>query len=262
MTIPESPRKEPPPEDSSGSSSPRRGTALITGASRGLGRAIALRLAREGYDIWANYRSAHEAAHELQAQIEETGRTCRLLPFDVCDEKQVAEALDPLLSETTPDVLINNAGFSKDTLMMWMSTEEWQSVTDVSLRGFFLVTKAVLLGMMKRRSGRIVNIASTSGQTGLPGQSNYAAAKAGLIGATRALAAEVVKRGVLVNAVAPGFIETEMTQDLPREQIIGRIPLGRLGRPEDVAGAVAFLCSHDADYIVGQVINVNGGIYG
>ena len=158
-------------------------------------------------------------------------------------------------------MLVNNAGFNKDTLMMWMSLEEWSSVTDVTLLGFFLVTKAVLFGMMKRRSGRIINIASTAGQSGLPGMANYSAAKAGLIGATKSLAREVIKRGILVNAVAPGFIETEMTEGLPTDEIIKNIPIGKFGKAEDVAGAVAFLCSEDANYIVGQVISVNGGIY-
>ncbi len=171
------------------------------------------------------------------------------------------QVLEPLLEKRTPEVLVNNAGFNRDTLMMWMTREEWSAVTDVALLGFFLVTKAVLFGMMKRRSGRIINIVSTAGQSGLPGMVNYSAAKAGLIGATRSLAREVVKRGILVNAVAPGFIETDMTAGLPREEIMKNIPMGRFGTPEEVAGAVAFLCSKDASYIAGQVISVNGGIY-
>ncbi|MBN1866401.1 3-oxoacyl-ACP reductase FabG [Candidatus Sumerlaeota bacterium] len=238
-----------------------RRIALITGASRGLGAAIAVRLARAGYDIWANYRSNHEAAAKVKSEVEALGRTCEILPFDVCDEEGMEAALAPLVEKACPDVLVNNAGFSKDVMMMWMSREEWQSVTDVSLLGFFLVTKQVLTGMLKRRSGRIVNIASTAGQSGLPGQVNYSAAKAGLIGATKALAAEVAKRGVLVNVVAPGFIETDMTEDLPREAILPRIPLGRLGRPEEVASVVEFLCSDAASYITGQVLAVNGGLY-
>jgi 3-oxoacyl-[acyl-carrier protein] reductase len=184
-----------------------------------------------------------------------------LLPFDVRDEAAVEAALGPLLAETTPDVLVNNAGFRKDTLMMWMTADEWQSVVDVTLRGFFLVTRAVLLGMLKRKSGRIINITSTAGQSGLAGQVNYSAAKAGLIGATKALAAEVIKKGVLVNAVAPGFIETDMTKDLPRDHVLPRIPAGRIGMPEEVAGVVEFLCSDAASYVVGQVLSVNGGVY-
>ncbi len=236
-------------------------TALITGASRGVGAAIARRLAREGYDIWANYRSNHEAARTIKHEVESIGRTCELLAFDVCDEEQVSGVLSPYLETSTPDVLVNNAGFNRDVLMMFMSREEWESVTDVALLGFFLVTKQVLFGMMKRGSGRIINIASTAGQSGIPGQVNYSAAKAGLIGATKALAAEVAKKGVLVNAVAPGFIETDMTADLPRDKILPEIPLRRFGSPEEVAGVVSFLCSGDATYITGQVLSVNGGIY-
>jgi 3-oxoacyl-[acyl-carrier protein] reductase len=235
--------------------------ALITGASRGLGAAIALRLAREGYEIWANYHSNHEAANRLKEKIETIGGKCRLLPFDVTNEAQVAEALASLTEKQTPDVLVNNAGFNKDTLMMWMKTEEWRSVLDVSLNGFFHVTKMVLLGMLKRKSGRIINVVSTAGQSGLPGQVNYSAAKAGLIGATKALAQEVVRKGVLVNAVAPGFIETDMTARLPVDEIKKTIPIKRFGKPEEVAGVVAFLCSEDASYMVGQVLSVNGGIY-
>ena len=246
---------------SGGSQKSERGIALITGASRGIGAAIAVRLARAGYDVWANYHSNREAAERVQAQVREVGRECVLLPFDVRDEAAVEAALGPLLAETTPDVLVNNAGFRKDTLMMWMTADEWQSVVDVTLRGFFLVTRAVLLGMLKRKSGRIINITSTAGQSGLAGQVNYSAAKAGLIGATKALAAEVIKKGVLVNAVAPGFIETDMTKDLPRDHVLPRIPAGRIGMPEEVAGVVEFLCSDAASYVVGQVLSVNGGVY-
>lgn len=235
--------------------------ALITGASRGLGAAIALRLARAGYDIWANYHKNHEAAKKLESEIVALGQNCTLLPFDVADEDQVSKTLAPLIENETPDVLVNNAGFNKDMLMMWMKKEEWQSVLDVSLNGFFLVTKALLLGMLKRRSGRIINIVSTAGQSGLPGQVNYSAAKAGLIGATKSLAQEVARKGVIVNAVAPGFIETDMTKNLPKEEIMKTIPVKRFGTPEEVAATVEFLCSKDAAYIVGQVISVNGGIY-
>jgi 3-oxoacyl-[acyl-carrier protein] reductase len=235
--------------------------ALITGASRGIGAAIAVRLAESGYDIWANYRSNHEAAEKLKKRVTDLGRTCTVLPFDVSDEEQVRNSLSPLLEDRTPNVLVNNAGINKDALLMWMSTEEWKSVTDVTLMGFFLVTKAVLLGMMRRKSGRIINIVSTAGESGLPGQTNYSAAKAGLIGATKSLAKEVVRKGVLVNAVAPGFIDTEMIDSLPVDEIKKNIPIGRIGKPEEVAGVVDFLCSEDADYIVGQVISVNGGLY-
>lgn len=235
--------------------------ALITGASRGLGAAIAVRLAKAGYDIWANYHTNHEAARQLQEEINSLGRECVLLPFDVCDEKSLNEVLEPMLAKAIPDVLVNNAGHNKDSLMMWMTRQDWESVTNVNLLGFFLVTKAVLLGMMKRRSGRIINIASTAGQSGLPGQVNYSAAKAGLIGATKSLAAEVRRKGVIVNCVAPGFIETDMTKGLPVEKILPSIPAGRFGTPEEVAAVVEFLCSDMAEYIVGQVISVNGGLY-
>ncbi|MFP4379501.1 MAG: 3-oxoacyl-ACP reductase FabG [Candidatus Sumerlaeia bacterium] len=235
--------------------------AFITGGSRGLGAAIAMRLAREGYDIWINYQSNTEAAEETKARIEALGRRCRLLQFNVCDAGAMENVLGPALEEVTPDVLVNNAGFNRDALMMWMSEEEWQTVTDVTLRGFFMVTRPVLMNMLKRKSGRIINISSTAGQSGLPGQVNYSAAKAGLIGATKALAAEVVRKKVLVNCVAPGFIETDMTRELPVDEIKKRIPMGRMGKAEEVAGAVAFLCGPDASYITGQVIAVNGGIY-
>lgn len=239
----------------------KAGVALVTGASGALGQAIAVRLAQEGYDIWAHYRSNREAAERLAGQVRGLGRDCRLLQFDVADEESVQEVLEPLLEETTPAVLVNNAGFARDTLMMWMTTEEWQSVTDVTLRGFFLVTRLVVLAMLKQKAGSIVNISSTSGQTGQPGQVNYSAAKAGLIGATRALAAEVAKKKVRVNCVAPGFIASEMTADLPLDRILPTIPMARMGSPEEVAGAVAFLCSADASYITGQTLAVNGGVF-
>lgn len=235
--------------------------ALITGASRGLGAAIALRLARAGYDIWANYHSNDDAAKEVQEEVQKIGRVCKLLKFDVSNEEMVNEILAPELEVATPDILVNNAGHNKDSLMMWMSKEEWDSVIDVTLTGFFLVTKAVLMGMMKRRSGRIINISSTAGESGLSGQTNYSAAKAGLIGATKSLAIEVCKRGVIVNAIAPGFIETDMTAELPKDKIMPTIPAGRFGRAEEVAAAVEFLCSDDASYIIGQTISINGGLY-
>lgn len=235
--------------------------ALVTGGSRGIGAAIATALAGDGFDIWLNYRSDHAAAAQVQERIIALGRQCHLLPFDVADAQAVKTALEPLLEENVPFALVNNAGFARDALMVWMRQDEWQDVLDVNLGGFFNVTRAVLQGMLKKRQGRIINIVSTSGQSGMPGQVNYSAAKAGIIGATRSLAAEVGKRNVLVNAVSPGFIETEMLKDLPRERILPMIPLGRIGRPEEVAGVVGFLCSEKASYIIGQVIAVNGGTY-
>jgi 3-oxoacyl-[acyl-carrier protein] reductase len=235
--------------------------ALVTGASKGIGAAIALVLARDGYDIWLNYRSDDDAAAAVARGIEELGRSCRLLKFDVADPAAVQEALAPLLEKESPQVLVNNAGFAKDTLMVWMGTGEWRDVLSVHLDGFFLVTKLVLVGMLKRRGGRIVNIASTSGQSGMPGQVNYSAAKAGLIGATKSLAAETAKRKVLVNAVSPGFIQTEMIDGLPMDRILPMIPMGRVGTTQEVAEVVSFLCSDKASYITGQVISVNGGAY-
>ncbi len=238
-----------------------QGLALITGASRGIGAAVAVRLAREGYDIWLNYRGNHEAAQAGAARIRDLGRQCTLLPFDVADESATKEALDKLLAQQCPYILVNNSGINRDGLFFWMSRQDWKAVLDVSLDGFYHVTSRVVGLMMQKKRGRIVNIVSTSGQTGMPGQVNYSAAKAGLIGATRALAKEVARSGVLVNAVAPGFIETDMTKDLPKPEIIKMIPLQRFGKCEEVAAAVAFLCSDDASYITGQVLNVNGGIY-
>jgi 3-oxoacyl-[acyl-carrier protein] reductase len=235
--------------------------AVVTGASKGIGAAIALVLARDGFDIWLNYRSDHTAAATVGRQIEELGRSCRLLCFDVADPVAVKEMLNPLLEMESPLVLVNNAGFTKDTLMVWMGENEWKDVLSVHLDGFFLVTKLLLVGMLKKRWGRIINIASTSGQCGMPGQVNYSAAKGGLIAATKALAAECAKRKVLVNAVSPGFIETEMIDGLPIERILPMIPMERIGKPEEVAEVVSFLCSEKSSYITGQVISVNGGAY-
>ena len=177
------------------------------------------------------------------------------------DPQAVDSALSPLLEKRVPYAVVNNAGFSEDALLVWMTKEQWTRVLGVTLNGFFHVTRQVLAPMLHQREGRIINVVSTSGQSGLPGQVNYSAAKAGLIGATKALAAEVAKRNVLVNAVSPGFIETDMTHSLPKEEVLSMIPMGRLGTPQEVAGVVGFLCSSRATYITGQVIAVNGGIY-
>jgi 3-oxoacyl-[acyl-carrier protein] reductase len=235
--------------------------ALVTGGSKGIGAAIALTLAQDGFEIWLNYRSDHEGAAKVLNAIEQAGGKSRLLPFDVSNPQDIQAHLLPLLENETPFSLINNAGFNRDVILAWMTQEEWTDVLSVTLGGFFLVTKPVLNNMLRKKEGRIINIASTSGQSGMAGQTNYSAAKAGLIGVTKALAAEVGKRNILVNAVSPGFIETEMVKDLPREKILSMIPMGRFGTPQEVAGVVSFLCSDKASYITGQVISVNGGAY-
>ncbi len=235
--------------------------ALITGASKGIGAAIALQLADDGYDIWLNYRSDDTGAEKIAEKIRNKGRECLLLKFDVTDETAVREKLDPVLEKAVPYIVVNNAGFARDSIMMMMSSDDWNKVLQVHLTGFFNVTKPVVSRMLRKRTGRIVNIASTSGETGVAGQTNYSAAKAGLIGATRSLAVEVAKRNILVNAVTPGFIETDMVNELPVDEIKKQIPLKRLGSPEEVAGVVSFLCSDKASYITGQTIAVNGGIH-
>lgn len=235
--------------------------ALVTGGSRGIGAAIVRQLATDGYDIWLNYQKNTKNAEIVAKEVRKLGRECELLQFDVSDELQVSSHLDELLESKCPDVLVNNAGISRDTIFALMSGEEWDAVISTSLRGFYNVTRPIVQKMIHRRKGRIITISSTSGLSGVPGQVNYSAAKAGLIGASKALALEVAPRNVLVNAIAPGFIETEMISNLPLDQILQRIPLGRLGKPEDVAFLVSFLCSPESDYITGQVFAVNGGVY-
>jgi 3-oxoacyl-[acyl-carrier protein] reductase len=238
-------------------------TALITGASRGIGAAIARTLARDGFDILLNYRSNDAEAQKVKQAVETAGRACTPLKFDVADYAQTAAALQPFADNgQIPFAIINNAGFRMDNLLVWMSKEEWQSVLDVNLAGFFNITKIFLPFMIKKRQGRIINITSAAAHAAVPGQTNYSAAKAGLIGATRALAAETAKRNILVNAISPGFIETDILAGLPMQEIIKNIPLGRVGSPQDVAELAAFLCSDKAGYITGQTFQVNGGICG
>jgi 3-oxoacyl-[acyl-carrier protein] reductase len=230
-----------------------------------LGRAVCLKLAVQGWPVVINYQSNAAAAEETKRLIEEQGGQAELLRFDVSKKEEVEVALDQWEASHEADyiaVLVNNAGIRRDNVMFMMGDEEWHSVLDTSLNGFFYITRRLLKHMMpRRRGGRIVNMASLSGLKGMAGQTNYSAAKAALIGATKALAQEVAARGVTVNAVAPGFIDTDMTKDLPQEELKQLIPVGRFGRPEEVAAAVAFLVSEDAAYITGEVISVNGGLY-
>lgn len=234
--------------------------ALITGASRGIGRAVALQLAADGYDIWLNYHTNHTRAQEVQTQITQLGAQCTLLPFDVADAQAVKHALEPLLATQTPYVLVNNAGLRQDNLLVFMQDDQWHRVLATILGGFHNVTKTVLANMVRAKEGRIINIASAAAHAPVPGQTNYSAAKAGIVGATRALAAEVAKRHITVNAVSPGFIETEMLDGLPLGKILPLIPLGRLGKPEEVGKVVSFLASDGAAYITGQTFQINGGI--
>ncbi len=238
--------------------------ALVTGGSRGIGRAVCVELARKGFPVLINYASNEAAALETRRMVEEEGGQAELLPFNVAEVEAVDAALMEWSDRHPEDyiaVLVNNAGVRNDTMMMWMQNEQWHQVLDIHLNGFFYVTRRLLKDMLTQRYGRIVNVVSLSGIKGLPGQTNYSAAKAGIIGATKALAQEVGKRGVTVNAVAPGFIATDMTRDLDEKALKEMIPLNRFGKPEEVADLVAFLASDKAAYITGEVISINGGLY-
>lgn len=234
--------------------------ALVIGGSRGIGKAIVLRLAQAGFDLCVTYQSNHQAAQEVKTAVEALGRSCNLLSFDLADRASVRAALTPLLEKQCPDVLVYNAGIAKDNLLAFMKDEEWDAVLHTNLDGFFNVTKPVIFEMIRMKRGRIVVISSISGQIGQAGQVNYSASKAGLIGAVKALAREVGRKNILVNVVAPGVIETEMTEALPKELILPLIPLHRFGSSEEVAAVVNFLCSEPCMYIHGQVIGVNGGM--
>lgn len=238
--------------------------ALVTGGSRGLGAAISKRLASPDLGIIINYRSNEAAAKTVAEEIKDKGGVAELLPFDVSSEESVDKAMEQW-EETHPNdritVLVNNAGIREDNLLIFMQTEQWHKVINTTLDGFFYVTRRVLKGMLTKRFGRIINIASLSGLKGLPGQANYSAAKAALIGATKALAQEVAARKVTVNAVAPGFIKSDMTKDLDEESLKKLVPLGRFGEADEVAALVAFLASKDSSYITGETISINGGLY-
>ena len=239
-------------------------TALVTGASRGIGRAVALRLAEEGARVAINYAGNVKAAEEVKASIEAAGGTAILCQADIADSAAVEAMVAAVVKEFgTIDILVNNAGITRDTLLMRMKDEDFAKVLDTNLKGVFYCTKAVSKLMMKKRAGRIVNMASVVGLVGNAGQTNYAAAKAGVIGFSKSAAKELASRGITVNVVAPGFIGTDMTAGLPesvKEKMLTDIPLGRMGEPEDVANAVLFLASDQASYITGQVVNVDGGM--
>ena len=235
-------------------------TALVIGGCRGIGRAVSLRLARDGFDIAATCRKRGTDADTLAAEVAALGRQCRILEFDVCDREGTRNVLNAAFGEDAPDAVVYNSGITRDNLFVFMEGAEWDSVLDTNLRGFYNAVQPLIFGMLAKRRGRIVVVSSASGQTGQAGQVNYSASKAGLIGAVKALAREIGRKGVLVNAVAPGVIETEMTRDLPKEQVLPLIPLHRTGSADEVAGAVSFLCGPDSTYIHGQVLAVNGGL--
>jgi len=235
--------------------------ALITGGSGGIGGAIAERLAADGMQVWIHYRSNRDAAQQIADRITEHGGSASTLGFDVSDREQCQQALDELLAcEGHIDVIVHNAGITADAPFPGMEEEQWKSVIDTSLHGFFHVTRPLIMPMIRQRWGRIVSISSIAALHGNRGQTNYAAAKAGLIGATRSLAKEVASRGICVNVVAPGFVDTGMIKDIPPDLIRDVVPMQRAGTAAEIAAVVAFLCSEDASYITGEVINVSGGI--
>lgn len=239
--------------------------SLVTGGSRGLGRAICIKLASMGIPVIINYQSNQAAAEEVRDIILASGGQASLMKFDVSKQEEVTSALNSWEKEHPDDYiayLVNNAGIRRDNVMFLMPDNDWHSVIDITVNGFFYVTRALLPKMMSRKhGGRIVNMTSLSGLKGMAGQTNYSAAKAAIIGATKSLAQEAAARNVTVNAVAPGFIETDMTRDLPQDELKQLVPMKRFGKPEEVAELVGFLCSDSASYITGEVISINGGLY-
>lgn len=238
--------------------------ALVTGGSRGIGRACCLKLADMGYSVLVNYKGNKEAAEETARLAREKGVSAEVLNFDVASKDDVQSVLGGWIEthkEDVIEILVNNAGVRQDTLMMSMTDEQWSSVLDTSLEGMFYVTRLVLTPMLLNRYGRIINMASLSGLKGMPGQVNYSAAKGGMIGATKALAQEIAKRNITVNAIAPGFIKTDMTEGLNEKELVNMIPMKRFGEIDEVADLVGFLASKNASYITGQIISINGGLY-
>ncbi|REC74181.1 3-oxoacyl-ACP reductase FabG [Chryseobacterium elymi] len=239
--------------------------AIVTGGSRGIGRAVCIKLAEEkNYHILINYASNEAAAKETLAKVQELGATGEILKFDVANAEESLNVLTEW-QDRNPDaiveVIVNNAGITRDGLFMWMQSEDWNSVINTSLNGFFNVTNFFIQKLLRNKYGRIINMVSVSGVKGTAGQTNYSAAKGALVGATKALAQEVAKRNITVNAVAPGFIRTDMTQDFNEDELKAMIPANRFGEAEEVADLVAFLASRKASYITGEIVNINGGIY-
>ncbi len=238
--------------------------ALVTGGSRGIGRAICLKLATMGFSVIVNYNNNEEAATATMDTIINSGGDASILKFNVADKDEVDTALRSWRESHDKEyieILVNNAGIREDNLMLWMEPESWHKVIGVSLHGMFYVTQALIRDMLVKKSGRVINIVSLSGIKGLPGQTNYSAAKGGVIAATKALAQEVARKGVTVNAVAPGFIQSDMTKGLDEDMLRKQIPMERFGKPEEVADLVGFLASAGSSYITGEVISINGGLY-
>lgn len=237
--------------------------ALVTGGSGGIGKAVCMQLAKQGFNLLIHYRSNKETAEEVATNVRKLNLEATIIKFDVSNREETRQVLGDWIDQNPDksiDVLVNNAGIRKDNLLLWMRDEEWDDVLNISLGGFYNVTRLVVEGMIKKKKGRIINVVSLSGIKGLPGQTNYSAAKAAVIGATKALSQEVARRNITVNAVAPGFISTEMTEDLNEKEFKALVPMRRFGKPEEVAEVVGFLASPGSSYITGEVISVSGGL--